>query len=177
MKKLFKPFKIIPKIQGQMLVWLVLIPIFGQLGIISTIIKNPKIASVENITSGNFYTFSIALLASSVLTLAIQLMNDYDSDSDSSFNTFKIGSIIVAFLIIVIMVIGFSTLESFSIWGTIVQLFLYFCSIIMSVYFLCVEYIQKDEDDNYKDLADAAINSLFHKTKKTPDSDGRGIDV
>lgn len=160
-----------------MLVWLILIPIFGQLGIIITILKNPKIAFIENITSGNFYTFSIALLASSVLTLAIQLMNDYGTDSNSSFKTFKIGSIIVTFLIIVIMVIGFSTLEDFSIWGTIVQLFFYICSIIMSVYFLCVEYIQKDDGDNFKELADQSLNSLYHKTQKTPDSDKRGIDV
>jgi uncharacterized membrane protein YhaH (DUF805 family) len=155
-----------------MLVWLVLIPIFGQLGIIATIIKNPIDSFIENITAGNFYTFSIALLASSILTLAIQLMND----SDSTFKTFKVGSIVFAFLIIVIMVIKFVLLDSFSIKEVIIQIILYCISLIMSVYFLCVEYIQKDYS-NYKDLDDAAINSLFHKTKNTPDSDGRGIEV
>jgi uncharacterized membrane protein YhaH (DUF805 family) len=155
-----------------MLVWLVLIPFFGQLGIIATMFKNFKDSSIENITAGNFYTFSIALLASSILTLAIQLMND----SDSTFKAVKVGSIIIAFLIIVIMVIKFVTLGHFSLSEAFLQLLLYVISLILSIYFLCVEYIQKDYD-NYKDLDDAAINSLFHKTKNTPSSDGRGIKV
>lgn len=172
MSKLFKPFKILPKIKVQVFTWLILIPLFGQLGIIVTLIKNPKVSFVENIVSGNFYTFSIALLASSILTLAIQLMND----SEPTFKTFRVVSIIVAFFLVVFMVINFVLLSSYSIGGAFLQIFLYVISLITSIYFLCVEYIQKDYS-NYKDLDDAAINSLFYKTKNTPNSDGRGIDV
>lgn len=155
-----------------MLIWGILIPIFGQLGIIATLINEPKNSFIENINSGNFYTFSIALLASSILTLAIQLMND----SQSVFKTFKIGSIIMAFLIIVIMVIKFVLLDTISFGEGVFQIILYIFSLILSVYFLCVEYIVNDYE-NYKDLDDAAINSLFHKTREDPDTDGRGINL
>ncbi|MCU5103631.1 hypothetical protein OCA20_26620 [Bacillus cereus] len=171
MKTIFKPLTLIPKIKGLALIWLIFILIFGQAGILATLIIDPLNFFKDNLKSGNFYTFSIALLASSVLVFAIEWMNS----EDVKFKTLKVVAIAISFLLISVMMIAFSHgTQSLSIFNIALQICLYILSLFLSIYFLCLEYIHLDYS-NYKDLDDKSVNTLLNRTKENIESDDRGV--
>lgn len=171
LKKIFKPLTLIPKIKGLLLIWIIFIIIFGQAGIWATFFTKSNEFFTLNLGSGNFYTFSIALLASSILTFAIEWMNT----EEVKFKMLKVISISISFLLITIMVINFSVLPSqLNKLQVLLQIGLYLFSLFISIYFLCLEYLDKDYD-NYMDLDDIAINKLFNKVQAPIESDDRGV--
>lgn len=172
-KKIFKPLTLIPKIKGLLLLWIIFILLFGQAGILATIFTETSNFFKVNLQSGNFYTFAIALLASSVLTFAIEWMNE----PKVKFRTFKVASIAISFLLITIMMINFTIIKGeLSYLQISTQILTYLISLFFSIYCLCLQYLHIDYD-NYKDLDDKAVNELFIKVQSPIDSDDRGIEL
>ncbi|MFC7678917.1 hypothetical protein [Paenibacillus sp. GCM10028914] len=168
--KIFKPFNIIPKIKGLLIIWTIFIIIFGQLGIWAILISDSSRFFTANIVTGNFYTFSIALLASSVLTFAIELMNF----EEIKFKMLKIISLSISFLLVSIMMLLFISLpENPSFAQIFFQIFLYLISLISSIYFLCLQHLHIDYD-NYTELDDKSINTLLYRASQNVETDGRG---
>src|SRR5258708_36034965 len=109
--KPFKPFQIIPSIKPVFFIYLVTGITVGQIGILFSLCKNItgiNEALTNNLMSGNLYTFSIALLASSITPLLIEFM----TDDDVKFKVYKVISIVlIVFLLMLPMSFFFSPLN------------------------------------------------------------------
>ncbi|MGG0847096.1 hypothetical protein [Peribacillus simplex] len=177
-KKMFKPLTVIPKIKSHFFIWIVLILFFGQLGIIASVFADVgTIVSAlhKNFSDGNFYTFSIALLAAGILPFAQEYLY---KEEKIRFRGFKMSSMIFGFLLIVIMVIKFTVLPTTSspIAEIIIQSTLYAISLFISVYFLCLENLERDYE-SFKDIDDKATKLLQKKTSKSIGVDDRGVQL
>ncbi|MGE6370831.1 hypothetical protein ACQKDB_17105 [Planococcus kocurii] len=176
-KKVLKPITIIPTIRGDIFIWIVLIFIFGQFGIIASVFskfENIKIEFIRNIEAGNFYTFSIALLASAILPFA----KGFVDSNEVKFKQYKMFSILAAFLLILIMSFKFTALSGQEITALerYFQIFLYTVSLFVSLYFLCVDNLEKDYS-NFKDLDDTATKELKEKSSNKSGTDERGVKI
>ena len=176
LNKLMNPFTIIPRIKGKFFIWFILVFSFGQLGIIATIISdlnNLIPAILKNFSDGNFYTFSIALLAAGILPFALE----YLSSDEIRFRTLKMPTIIGSFLLITIMGIKFVSYSSLNLswvsYDLYFQLILYFLSLAVSIYLLCIENM--GDFDVYDHLDDKNIKKLQNKVPEEQETDDRGV--
>lgn len=179
--KPLKPFKIIPVIKPVFFIYLVTGIVVGQIGILFTLVKDYRLfvnSLVTNLSSGNFYTFSIALLASSIAPLFIE----YISEEEIKFKIYKIISLVcVIFFLMLPMTYFFSSLNTIkdSFTGNpiveqldIAQLTFYSFSIILSIYIFCITYLKYDPE-SYSELDDSNVMKLKLSVKNT-NSDSKG---
>lgn len=184
--QIFKPFKIIPKITPIFVIYLTTNIMAGQLGIIISFLiyslryqlSINQILAI-NMSSSSLYTFSIALLASSMAPVFIE----YLFPAEVKFKVYKITSIVIMifFLMLPITILSsfnfydLAKIEQVSNAGTkidYIQLIFYLLSIILSIYLFCVNYLIYDFD-SYSDLDDSNVFKLKDLVSKT-EKDSRG---
>lgn len=186
MFQFLKPLKIIPQIKPYFLIFIATNILAGQLGIIISFFiyslkYNLSIIQILaiNLGSSNLYTFSIAILASSIAPFFIE----YLSQDNVKFKAYKIMSVVIMiFLLMIPMTFlssinsyGFMKLEqssNFEINIDYWQLIFYIASIILCIYVFCVNYLIYDFE-SYSDLDDSNVNMLKKIVSKAK-KDSRG---
>lgn len=196
MIKLYKllrdPFQVVSQNKTEFAIWFIFTIIAGQLGIIANIIirfYSQRASIQESILidsiNGSFYTFSIALVASILGPLFINLVNS----KKLQFKTIKILTIIfsVFFLFfsgIVYAVIQSQTLNntsSYKISIDITQLTVYLLSIIFVTYSFCILRLEQSpnefsnlDDPLFSDEDNKKVNEVIDGGKDLND-DGEGV--
>jgi len=181
--KILRPICILQKIKAIFWVWFLFVIIVGQFGIIASIAYHFKnygfcgilTSLIKNLNSGNFYTFSIALLASSLGAIFI----DYLLNKNIKFKEYKVVVSAFVFLVIIFMGLFYSFLfthESIAlnfIDNTvsqkkvdmpqmnfdILQFSFFIMSVLLSIYIFCLGYLHLDYD-SFKELDDSIMDSL-----------------
>lgn len=182
LKEIFEPLEIILDEKSLFSVWFAFTVFAGQLGIISNIIlksnsKNYDVihSILQDSQSGNFYTYSIALFAS---TLGLLFVN-FIEKNPTRFKTFKIYLLILTIFCLFFTGIYYSSLTLKSIanfklklnninidWPQLIFLIL---SIIFAVYTFCITRLDlnyskyKHLDDNYAEKDDESVEELDEK--------------
>lgn len=183
--KVFKPFRIIPEIKPVFFIYVVTGITVGQIGILFSLVKDIHAfneALFNNLSSGNFYTYSIALLASSLAPLLIE----YIAEDDVKFKVYKVISmVLIIFFLMLPMTFFFSSLSLTPIEVSqmdvtrrsvdLVQILFYIFSIILSIYVFCVSYLKYDPE-SYTDLDDSNVLKLKLSASKTS-TDSKGNKV
>jgi hypothetical protein len=194
-KRLLEPCLAIGENKKIFFLWFIFTILIGQIGVIINLILRTRgdvsISAKESIfldsSAGSFYTFSIALLASSLSPIFINFIES----NPPKFKSIKIITIVIAFLTIFFAGIFYSssfdlsdyvnlTKKSISLDGW--QLFFLLTSIIISIYaysILRMEYnYPKYEhlDDTFSEKDDKKVNELQEKSRTvTKDKKGNKL--
>ncbi len=194
-----KPFCLISRVKPIFLIWLLFVLLLGQIGILCSIFFHIKtfgffngiyISIAKNLNSGNFYTFSIALLAGSLGAINI----DYLLNDDIKFKVYKVIVSALSVLFIVLMAIFYSflflndnspyglynwtsqiTMDSSKLTFDKGQITFYFITIFLSIYVFCLGYLHLDYE-SFKELDDSLMNALKKNSGKVA-NDGKGNKV
>jgi magnesium-transporting ATPase (P-type) len=190
---IIKPFKIIGQIFPVFIIFLISNFVIGQIGILASIGLGASETSmtmkelfVINLNAGNLYTFSIALIATSIN----QYFIDFLIEDEVLFKKYKILLTAISVVIIVFMAIFYSAHQLHSLEENIkstieikptklvidkLQLIFYVTSIVISTYMFCVNFLKLDPD-SYIELDDQNILKL-KKSSKTVKKDSQGTSV
>lgn len=181
-KQIFEPLGIILDEKSLFSVWFAFTVFAGQLGIIANIIlkgsfKNLNVTEsiLQDSQSGNFYTYSIALFAS---TLGLLFVN-FIERNPTRFKTFKVYLLILTIFCLFFAGIYYSSLTIKSInsfkskinniktdWAQLIFLLL---SIVFAIYTFCITRLDlnydkyKHLDDNYAEKDDESVEKLDEK--------------
>ncbi len=191
-KQIFQPFTVISDYKLVFFLWFAFTIISGQLGIIiNTVVRyyTNDITFFQSIaidsSNGNFYTYSIALLASVLGPLFINLIET----EPNKFKSIKITTITVSIFLLFFSGIFYSLSAtvnkiSFDISQSNFkidkpQLFFYLFAIIIATYTFSLVKLDlnydkfKGLDDNYKQEDDENVESLISKSKSV-NTDNKG---
>ncbi|WP_323635619.1 hypothetical protein [Pectobacterium polaris] len=190
-KSLFYPFDAIRKNKREFFIWIIFTVIFGQMGIIANIIiryYSHSIPLVQSIhiegSSGSFYTFSIALVASALGPMFATFFS-----SKLEFKTIKIISIILLIMLLQLSGIIYAATQSkdlvlpssneFTFGFT--QPIIYILSMVLVGYTFGVLKLNSiahvDIDDgSYSDIEDAIVIKQATAINEVTD-DGKGVIV
>jgi hypothetical protein len=171
---MFKPFKIIPVIKYQFLVFLGMILILGHIGLFFgyLVVKDKESISiymVELLKNGTFYNMGISFLASAMFPVVVEFIDS----PDAKFKGLKIVSIIFSFIAIIIYAVLFPTeYGKTQMWAVIQQSICYLIAIFLALYLFLVGNLDKDYE-NYIDLDDRKRKEIIEKSGSVQ-RDGRG---
>lgn len=190
---IIKPFKIIRQIFPVFIIFLISNFIIGQIGILASIGLGASETSMSmrelfviNLNAGNLYTFSIALVATSIN----QYFIDFLIEDEVLFKKYKILLTAISVVIIVFMAIFYSAHQLHSLEESIkttnetkptkividyLQLIFYLTSILISTYMFCVNFLMLDPE-SYIELDDQNILKL-KKSSKTVTKDSQGTNI
>lgn len=165
--------------------WFFVIMFFSNLGIILSYItnKNPNLIDIViiNQQQGNFYNISIALCASYLATIIINVISNRKEEKEEKYLIIKMVSVVFIIIFIVMMAILYTT-TLFQNQNNIVastksidfiQISIYIISIIVVIYLFCLTNL-KNEDSNFIDLQDEKQKKI-KKSAESASEDGRGI--
>lgn len=158
----------------------------GQLGILVSLCvcayhKNVRFVDLlnSNLSAGNFYTFSISLIAAAIVPFLIEYL---EKKGDVKFKHFKIVTSVIIVVILMIPMIGFytvvvsdttvspSTVPNSQIdW---LQLIFYLFTMGGCVYAFCVSNLDRDYE-SYAELDNAEVIRLKKSVPKTGGEDSR----
>ncbi|UMY64510.1 MULTISPECIES: hypothetical protein [unclassified Flavobacterium] len=191
-KKLVEPLDTITSEKKFFLIWFIFTILAGQLGFITNIIlKNSykQISIIESLfqesKSGNFYVYSIALFASTLGLLFINIIER----NPTNFKAFKVFLLILTIFSLFFAGIYYSsatlkTLENSheSLDPVVIdwpQLFFLLLSIIFGIYTYCITRMDlnyeryKHLDDNYAEKDDKNVEKLENRVSVV-NADGKG---
>lgn len=189
-----KPFEVIGENKLIFFTWFLFTVLAGQIGVLSNFIIrviNGNLNFSQSLfldsINGSFYTYSIALLASVLGPLFVNLIENHPT----KFKSIKILTIILSIFTLFFAGIFYSssssdvnlkTLKDLSLSIDWWQLFFLLLSIIIAVYSFSVIRLEhnydkyKDLDDNYSSKDDAKVDDINDKSDKlTTDSKGNKI--
>jgi hypothetical protein len=183
--RLVKPLAVIPDAQAAFWIFLSITIVVGQAGILFallTSLTNPQITFKgilsENLTSGNFYTFSISLIASSITPFLIE----YLDKKQIHFRSIKIiGSLIAVVFLLLPMtglfarLIGPSQATMSGIQVDWLQLIFYALSVLACIYLYCVWLLEYDYQ-SYVELDRQDVVKLHARSEsRIQDSHGNAL--
>ncbi len=180
-----KPFEIIPQIWSLFGIYLLIGVVVAQSGILFSLLLCVKHSEanftdllISNLTAGNFYTFSISLIASAIVPFLIE----YLSASDIKFKHFKIlTSLVMVVALLFPMTFFYSDIVSHTVpqpcCGVVnkidwLQLTFYIASIFFCTYAFCITYLHLDYD-SYAELDNANLIRLKKSVDAAPNKDSR----
>ena len=187
---ILKPFKIIGQIFPVFIIFLISNFIIGQIGILASIGLGASETSLSfkqlfiiNLNAGNFYTFSIALIATSIN----QYFLDFLVEEEILYMKYKILLTVISVAIIIFMSLFYSVHQLHSLENSLpkittvkppilvvdnMQFIFYLVSILISTYMFCVNFLKLDPE-SYIELDDKNILKLKKSAKKiSKDSQG-----
>jgi hypothetical protein len=174
--KFLRPFSILKDYPSIFWPWFILCIVFGQLGILCSILLSWVSGSLRagidsNLISGNFHTFAISLLGASFFPLFRRLVMREKID----FIDIRVVSHVLALFLFVAMVIlvAHSGTNTSAHRANLLQVGLYFSGMVVAVYLFCLDYLSIDYE-SYKELDDSILKSLLDKAH-SQGSDGRGV--
>lgn len=185
------PFDAIMKNKLEFFIWVVFTVICGQMGIIANIIiryYSHDVSIVQSIgiegSSGSFYTFSIALVASALGPMFTSFFR-----IKLEFKTIKIISIIILIMLLLFSGIIYAATQSkdatFQVSKDIsygfTQPIIYFISMLLVGYTFGVLKLNMTshieiEDESYADTEDASVNKQTTEVNDVT-NDGNGVAV
>ena len=189
---IFDPFQVIKQNQMQFFIWFVFTIISGQLGIIANAIiryyaNDQSIANsiyIDSI-SGSFYTFSIAIAASSLGPL----FSNFIADEKPKFRSIKITTIILSILFIMVSGIIYAAVQSktstnlknINLSVDTTQLVVYLLSILIGIYAYCIMTMNSKNfghlnTPSYNKQSDENVESIIEK-HDCLSTDGSGIQI
>lgn len=183
-----KPFKIIAKVKPIFLIWFLVIIFFSHLGIILSFIiyKKELIFQellIKNLQQGNLYNISIALCASYLAIIIVDIISCKMQKKENHFLIYKMGGLVLLFIIIVLMAMLYTTTlfenQIYTDLSTnvtneidLTQILFYLASIISIIYLFCLTHLEYDLG-NYLELQDDNLKCMMEGAKSASD-DGRG---
>jgi hypothetical protein len=181
----FMPLNIILQAQVAFWTFVAITIVIGQMGFLFAFlaaIKNPNMTVrgilSDNLVAGNFYTFSISLIASSLTPFLLE----YIDKKDIRFRHIKlITSVCVCSVLLLPMaflfgqVIGPTQSNAIKIPIDKTQCVFYVVSMLASVYLFCLSYLHLDSE-TYAELEQEGLITLRRKIpSKTQDSKGNAL--
>jgi len=186
------PLTVILQNRSEFSIWFLFTIITGQIGIIANIIirhysegASIKESIIVDSVNGSFYTFSIALVASILGPLFINLINS----KVLRFRTLKVYTIIISFFFLIFSGIVYAVIQSKNgininlknITIDWTQFIVYIFAILIVFYGYCILRLENNPD-KYKSLDDAPFNEIddeevkdrIEQSKLIKD-DGKGI--
>ncbi|SDD32210.1 hypothetical protein [Williamwhitmania taraxaci] len=185
------PLSVITDNRSEFTIWFLFTIVTGQIGIIANMIIRHYTYSTsisESIfvdsQNGSFYTFSIALVASLLGPLFINLLNS----SKFSFKTLKIYTIIFSIFFLFFAGIVYAVIQSkngFENKNLVLkidwtQLLMYILALIIVIYGYCIIRLENDplkykfiDDPLFNEKDDEDVNERIEESKKVTD-DGKG---
>lgn len=180
--RLLKPLTIIPQVQSGFWIFVLITIVIGQLGILCGLLFTMKTSTLtfrgllaDNLCLGNFYTFSISLIASSFTPFLIE----YIDKKEIRFKHMKVTASLFAGVVLLIpMTVLFSQLvnptQPITSAGTLdwIQLLFYILSIFACIYLFCLSLLHFDYE-SYADLDHDGLVRLRRDSQlKMQDSQG-----
>lgn len=180
-KAFIGPFKVLKARRLETFLWVVFVLVMGQLGTIISWIHRTifegwgaLVAFIPETESGNFYTFSIVLMASLLGPTFIRLVNKNKPEFRSI--TIVFTTILIFFLILGAVFFCFSSIkhpyleyksmQNSSIDVDWAQLFFFVISIIFAIYSFGIPFLADDEelkkqlDEDYLEKENKKVNQL-----------------
>jgi hypothetical protein len=182
----FSPYQVIKKESFTFLLWVAVVIVIGQFGIILSLLVNYSIGFEKNIftnlTNGNFYIFSISILGIALYDGFTQYLN---SNETTLFKRYQIGSWIFAFILVIFMSAEYA-ITIFK--GTIpfythskidgyIQILFYFLSIALSIYIFAVKNLDKHELDFFHLADNQDVNELKLNASNLEETIEGGIEI
>jgi fumarate reductase subunit D len=183
--RLVKPLAVIPDAMAAFCIFLCITIVVGQAGILLTLLTSLSGSGMtfkgiisDNLVSGNFYTFSISLIASSITPFLVE----YLDKKQIHFRSIKIiGSVLAIVFLLLPMTclfarhIGTSSSSTSDIHIDWIQLIFYGFSILSCTYLYCVFLLDYDYP-SYAELDRQEVVKLgVDSAAKTQDSQGNKL--
>lgn len=183
--RLVKPVGIIPQVQGPFWIFILITIMIGQAGILFSLLSTLGDSEVafhdllsSNLIAGNFYTFSISLIASSICPFLVE----YLGTKDIRFRHIKVITSLFAIVTLLLpmtcLYVRMANSDPVSVkintldWK---QLSFYGISIAACIYLFCVSQLHYDYD-SYADLDLEGMARLRRDSEtKTQDSKGNSL--
>ncbi len=165
----FSPYQVIKKESFTFLLWVAVVIVIGQFGIILSLLVNYNIGLEKNIftnlVNGNFYIFSISILGIALYDGFTQYLN---SNETTLFKRYQIGSWILAFILVIFMSAEYAitifkgnlTSHVYSKTDGYIQIIFYLLSIALSIYIFAVKNLDKHEMDFFHLADNKNVNKL-----------------
>jgi MFS family permease len=185
-----KPVKIIPQIWSLFGIYILIGIGVGQLGILYSFLtcvthKDVKFINIlnNNLSAGNFYTFSISLIASAVVPFLIE----YLGSETIRFKHYKVITSILMFVVLILpmsfffsdIVNSMSTIQPEDACSIAtpkvsdkLQIFFYVATIAMCTYAFCVSYLHLDYE-SYAEIDNAKLAKLKSHVPQSGAHDSR----
>ena len=184
--KIFKPYAIIPRIPLVFFLWLIFVVLLGMSGVLASIPyyyfdkAHILIWLTTVFNTGSLYSISIALSAASLFLVFVEIILHALGirEEDMKFLNLKVGAVAISFFLIILMAFAYSQLlskqaicsnPSTATYSTdILQIALYIISLLLSLYILCISYLESDYE-NFQDIDDKKRIKLKNKAEKLND--------
>ncbi len=186
------PLSVILENRSEFTIWFLFTIITGQIGIIVNMIirhysEGASITAsiIVDSINGSFYTFSIALVASTLGPLFINLINS----KVLRFKSLKIYTIIISFFFLIFSGIVYAVIQSKSginidlkkIEIDWTQFIVYLMAILIVFYGYCILRLENDpdkykslDDPPFNEVDDEEVNERIVQSKKIT-NDGKGV--
>jgi len=180
------PYSVIKKETFTFMLWVAVVVVIGQFGIILSLLINYNIGFEKNIYNnlynGNFYIFSISLLGISIYDGFVQYLN---SNETTLFKKYQIGSWVIAFILVIFMsalyaITAYKDAQfsySFTQIDAYMEIIFYVLSIALSVYIFAVKHLDTHKDDFYHLADDKDVKNLQFSADNIDDTIEGGIEI
>ncbi len=183
---IFSPYQVIKKESFTFLLWVAVVIVIGQFGIILSLLVNYTAGLEKNIfthlSNGTFYIFSISILGIALYDGFTQYLQ---SNKTTFFKRYQIGSWILAFILVIFMsaeyaiIIFKGNLPTFVFSKTdgYIQVIFYCLSIALSIYIFAVKNLDKHETDFFHLADNKDVKDLKYNANKLNDTIEGGIEI
>jgi DMSO reductase anchor subunit len=167
---LFHPFKIIRENISEFFIWILFTVIAGQFGILANLIVRSYTSDItitqsllEDSLNGSFYTFSIALVASMLGPIFIEIIKS----KTLTFRTLKTFTIIVSVFYLFIAGVIYASVQSNNSVSQLAtdlgidysQIVVYVIALLFAIYGYCVLRLERRGKD-FSHISDGAFNEV-----------------
>ena len=141
-EKLFAPFVIVKR-EKLYSGWIIYAVIFGMINIFADLLMGSGTAFPEHVTTGQFYTFSIALCTPLLVDMLLSIIVERRSMGKVHFLSYKIVSVLIAFLLTIIMTfLWMGTYKD----SLVSQIIFTIISLFLAYYMFLVSHMQNHSD-------------------------------
>ena len=177
--KIFKPLSITKFFPVNILIWIAMVPILGNIVLIMSGL-NIEETLHELVNNGYFYSFAISLVLSCFTMFFNELAINERIGLDYNFKAYKIIITIFALILFVVLIIN-ATKIYYPIQKIELeipmnrQIVLYIITLLLTFYLYCISLMSNPVVyDNYKDLENKNIEDIIKESNSIND-DGEGV--
>lgn len=187
-KAILGPYLVIKKESFTFMLWVAVVIIIGQFGIIVSMLVNYHIGLSKNIFNhlhaGTFYIFSISILGIAIYDGFVQYLN---SNETTLFKKYQIGSWVVAFILVIFMsalyaITSYKTqleppYNTYTLADGYIQVLFYALSIALSIYIFAVKHLDIHKDDFFHLADDKNVKDLKFNANNIDNTIDGGIEI
>ena len=140
--KFFAPFLIVKR-EKLYIGWVIYAIIFGLINLLGDILMGNISAFSEYITTGQFYTFSIALCSPLIVDMLLSIIVERKTTKKVHFLSYKIPTVLITFILTLIM--AFLWVGDYK-GKLLLQVFLTIISLFLAYYMFLVSHMQDHND-------------------------------